>query len=172
MGIGSSVKIAAHPVLQCPEGYDTNRFKKICVLFDQLDKDSNLGVSSDEISEIARLHVNNCIRRLELRKQANIQSHNQRLEEIDAKTKREMERAKNEGARLIEVAKEEHLGDRTELQTKIEWYQSLDESGRAGAFMKAVVPASQEHIDFWTFFEYMKTRTDDIDNIPQTTQHE
>ena len=35
-----------------PDGYDSEKFKKICNLFDKLDKDSNLGVSSDEIEDI------------------------------------------------------------------------------------------------------------------------
>ena len=43
MGSGSSV-------LKCPKGYDPEKFKKICKLFDKLDADSNMGVSSDELT--------------------------------------------------------------------------------------------------------------------------
>ena len=33
--------------------------------------------------------------------------------------------------------------------------------------MKALMARDQTHIDFWTFFEYMKHRSADIANIEQ-----
>ena len=75
-----------------------------------------------------------------------------------AKIKQESE-AKRQNEQRIHDASIQRLGN------KIAWYESLDESGKADAFMKAVSPGGGEHLDFWTFFEYMKTRTDDIKNI-------
>ena len=51
------------------------------------------------------------------------------------------------------------------LDQRIEWYGSLDKDGKADAFMRVVSGKDSEHLDFWSFFEYMKTRTDDINNI-------
>tara|TARA_B110000211_G_C13669926_1_gene374079 strand:+ start:223 stop:528 length:306 start_codon:yes stop_codon:yes gene_type:complete len=42
-------------ILTCPKDFDKQKFKKICI--DKLDKDSNFGVTSDEIEDIAALHV-------------------------------------------------------------------------------------------------------------------
>lgn len=72
-------------------------------------------------------------------------------------------RQESESKRQIE--KRIHDTAVQQLQNKISWYESLDESGKADAFMKAMSPEGGEHMDFWSFFEYMKTRTDDIQNI-------
>ena len=161
--------MGGHPskveILKCPDGYDKKKFKKICTLFDKLDKDSNLGVSSDEIGDIAAHHVENCIRHTEQQiiakgkalKVARIQIT---LDENNAiaKIKQEFDmRRKQE--ELIHVAAIQSLDNRKTS------YEGLDAAGKANAFMKAVMPKGEEHMDFWSFFEYMKTRTDDINNI-------
>lgn len=153
------------PILKCPKDFDAKKFKKITQLFDKLDKDSNFGVSSDEIEDIAKLHVENSIRRMSKMiesKALSLKVANNAIliDETSAiaKIKQESE-AKRQNEKRIHDAALRRLGN------KIEWYESLDESGKADAFMKAVSPGGGEHLDFWTFFEYMKTRTDDIKNI-------
>lgn len=151
-------------ILKCPDGYDKKKFKKICILFDKLDKDSNLGVSSDEIEDIAAHHVVNCIRNIEQQ----IIAKNKALEVAKvqiildernavAKVKQEFDmRRKQE--ELIHAAAVQSLDNRKTS------YEGLDAAGKANAFMKAVMPKGEEHMDFWSFFEYMKTRTNDIKN--------
>lgn len=153
------------PILQCPKGYDPKKFKKITCLFDKLDKDSNLGVSSDEIEDIARLHVENSTARLKgmITAKGRCLTVNNNAIQIDeisaiAKIRQESESKRQNEKRIHDTAVQR-------LQNKISWYESLDESGKADAFMKAVSPEGGEHMDFWSFFEYMKTRTDDIQNI-------
>ena len=53
--------------------------------------------------------------------------------------------------------------DIQKVQRTLDTYDSLDDAGKSDTFMRVVGKGS--HIDFWTFFEYMKTRTDDIKNI-------
>ena len=158
MGSGSSV-------LKCPKGYDPEKFKKICKLFDKLDADSNMGVSSDELTSIAALHVMNCIMLLNRRLEAEDQSIERALKEIDAKCQEDINRIKYE----TEVAKQGALRQSKSIKAaitqKIDMYTGLDEDARENVFMKVLMPKDSEHIDFWTFFEYMKTRTEDIDNI-------
>jgi hypothetical protein len=152
-------------ILKCPKDFDPHKFKKITQLFDKLDRDSNFGVSSDEIEDIAKLHVENSIKRmthmfeskalsLKVANNAIMIDENSAI----AKIKQESE-AKRQNEQRIHDAALQRLGN------KIAWYKSLDESGKADAFMKAVSPGGGEHLDFWTFFEYMKTRTDDIKKI-------
>ena len=161
MGSGTS-KVG---ILKCPPGFDAKKFKKITQLFDKLDKDSNFGVSSDEIEDIARLHVENAIKRMTntIESKARSLKVNKNAIMIDevaaiAKIKQESEAKRQNEQRIYDAAIKR-------IENKIEWYESLDESGKADAFMKAVSPGGGEHLDFWTFFEYMKTRTDDIKNI-------
>lgn len=153
------------PVLKCPDNYDKQKFKKICTLFDKLDKDSNLGVSSDEIEQIAELHVSNCIDRMEgqmIAKQKAFEVTNTQiaLDENNAKQKLQqqfdMRRQQEKLAHSVAIRS---------LEQRVDAYKQLDKDGKANAFMKAVMPKGEEHMDFWSFFEYMKTRTEDIDNI-------
>ena len=153
------------PILKCPPGFDAKKFKKITQLFDKLDKDSNFGVSSDEIEDIANLHVKNAIQRMAntIESKARSLKVNKNAIMIDevaaiAKIKQESEAKRQNEQRIYDAAIKR-------IENKIEWYESLDESGKADAFMKAVSPGGGEHLDFWTFFEYMKTKTDDIKNI-------
>ena len=153
------------PVLECPKKFDKKKFKKICTLFDKLDKDSNFGVSTNEIEDIAKLHVENSIQRMAKMidsKALSLKVANNAImideKSAIAKIKQESE-ARRQNEQRIHDAAIQRLGN------KITWYESLDESGKADAFMKAVSPGGGEHLDFWTFFEYMKTRTDDIKNI-------
>lgn len=155
------------PVLQCPKDYDTDNFKKICTLFDKLDKDSNLGVSSDELTQIAELHVKNCQAQLEKRLEAEKESVARQIEEIEEKCVQDIQTIRFEAATAKQSAKQQSRNAQANIESKITKYGELDEDGRENAFMKVLMPRDESHIDFWTFFEYMKTRTTDIENIEE-----
>ena len=155
----------ASSVLKCPKGYDPEKFKKICKLFDKLDADSNMGVSSDELTSIAALHVKNCITTLTRRLEAEDQSIQRTLTEIDAKCQEDIDRIKYEADVAKQNALRQSKSIKMAIQQKVDMYEALDEDARENVFMKVLMPKDSEHIDFWTFFEYMKTRTEDIDNI-------
>ncbi len=162
MGSGASKK---NPILECPKNYNSEKFKKICILFDKLDKDANFGVSSDELTDIARLHVENCQQKLEKRLTTKKSQHQHNLQEID-----EDGIQKIAGIRLATETRkqsttQQHDMKQKSIQSKIDWYKSLDEDGKENAFMKVLKPKDSKHIDFWTFFEYMKSRTEDISNV-------
>ena len=158
MGSGSSV-------LKCPKGYDPEKFKKICKLFDKLDADSNMGVSSDELTSIADLHVKNCIMLLNRRLDAEDQSVERAVRGIEAKCQEDIDRIKYEADVAKQSAVRQSKCIKSAIQQKVDMYKGLDEDARENVFMKVLMPKDSEHIDFWTFFEYMKSRTDDIDNI-------
>ena len=161
--------MGGHPskveILKCPDGYDKKKFKKICILFDKLDKDSNLGVSSDEIENIAAHHVDNCIRRMEQQiiaknkalKVAKVQIILDERNAI-AKIKQEFDMCRQQEQLACDAAIQS-------LENRKAAYEGLDANDKADAFMKAVMSSGESHMDFWSFFEYMKTRTDDIGNI-------
>lgn len=162
MGSGSSV-------LKCPKGYDAEKFKKICKLFDKLDQDSNMGVSSDELTCIADLHVKNCINKLDRRIEAEADGLKRIIEEIEAKAKEDIERVKHDAEVAKQSATRQSVCVKAAMKKKREMYKGLDEDARENVFMKVLMPKDSKHIDFWTFFDYMKTRTDDIKNIRDST---
>ena len=164
MGSGAS---KTHPVLQCPKGYDADSFKKICKLFDELDSDSNFGVSSDELTSIAKLHVENCQTTLKKRIEAKTKQLEFDLNDLDEDTKQRIAEIQATSDRKKDHLKKVHASWLQRIKGKIDWYANLDEDGREQAFMKVLKPRDSQHVDFWTFFEYMKNRTGDIKNIKE-----
>jgi len=165
MGSGRSKPNVA--VLQCPKDYDSKKFKKICALFDKLDKDSNLGVSSDELTKIAVLHVKNCQAQLQKRLDAEKDSIERQIQEIEDKCTQDLETVRSEAATAKQSARQQSRNAQANIGSKISKYGELDEDGRENAFMKVLISRDESHIDFWTFFEYMKSRADDIENIEE-----
>lgn len=166
MGLCASSKVKPTvPVLQCPDGYDRQKFKQILRLFDRLDSDGDLGVCLEELSDIAELHVKNRIRKLGGQKE-----HEEKQKAF------EMQRvADNEIARIEDV-KEDVFAKRqaaerayaravARLDAETARLQNLNDAGKSAEFQKVLQPKGEGAIDFWTFFDYMRTRTDDIKNI-------
>lgn len=140
MGCASSKKIAP---LTCPEGYDKTKFSQIMRLFDRLDRDGDFGVAKQELADIARLHVENRVRLVGEKKEAVNTAYKMTMERVRADGDAEMRRLDDEAARL----------------------RALNSSGQCDEFMNALKIDGGDKVDFWTFFDYMKTRTGDIKNI-------
>jgi hypothetical protein len=155
------------------------------VLFDKLDQDSNFGVSSDELSGIARLHVENCIRHLSGKIEAESSALARRLVDIAQTEAREVRRAQHAAKQEKAEAMGLHAEDVEVLHNKIKGYKELDAAGKQKAFMQVLLGSGdsgvfgnrshgnrsqkRRHIDFWTFFRYMESRVDDIANLPAET---
>ena len=164
--MGSDQSRKAH-LLQCPDDYDKDKFQKICSLFDKLDKDANLGVSSEELTNIAELHIKNCQVQLQKRLQAEKDSLERQLIGIEEKCTQGIEHIRRQAAAEKESTRQQSKYAQANTQSKIDKYATLDKDARENTFMKALMARDQTHIDFWTFFEYMKHRSADIANIEQ-----
>ena len=154
---------ASSSILKCPKGYDKEKFKQICALFDKLDQDSNMGVSSDEMTQIAALHVKNCQTRLQARVQAMTHNKVRSLEDLAHQHLHELKALQLKHQGEIQELSNRFDHDIQQTQRTLDTYASLDDAGKSDTFMRVVGKGT--HIDFWTFFEYMKTRTGDIKNI-------
>ena len=143
MGSGAS---KTNPILVCPKDYDAKKFKKICILFDKLDKDANFGVSSDELTDIARLHVENCQRKLEKRLTTNESQHQRNLQEIEEGSIQKIAGIRFATETHKQSATQQHGMKQKSIQSKIDWYKSLDEDGKENAFMKVLKPKDSKHI--------------------------
>lgn len=165
--MGSGISTTNVPILECPQGFDPKKFEKICVLFDKLDKDSNLGVTSDELTKIATLHVHNCQTQLTKRLEAEKKALERHLIEIEEKCLQDIDCIRRKAVAAKQSARQQSRFTQANMESKIAKYKELDEDARENVFMKVLMPRDESHIDFWTFFEYMKTRTDDIENIEE-----
>lgn len=153
MGSGVFRSSSSPAILKCPDGFDAEKFRKICVLFDRLDACYRLGMTCNELTKIAELHVANRKRELRRRLESERAELERALTQIRVNSKKEAERAERE-SEYVSCA----------IRRKIEMYESLDEEGRERVFMRCL-KRDQGDVDFWTFFEYMKTRTEDIGNV-------
>jgi len=171
MGGGASKKQKKqeqnHAVLKCPANFDPAKFQHICSLFDKLDQDANFGVSSDECRGIANLHVENRKKKLGTRREKLKGDLAKKLAEIAGKSSRDIRRVTMEATYAAEIEKEKHEREMVMLDQRATEMKSWDDDEKCFEFMKVLVPTNATHIDFWCFFEYMKSRTKDIENIPK-----
>lgn len=164
MGLCKS-KSSRVDILTCPPDYDSQKFKTICQLFDRLDKDSNMGVCREELSDVAKLHVTNRVRFIRERQTHQTKQKAYQIQQTEEDGQQKISDLK---ARVVSQKNtiEQKFQRALTLNTKkITWLESLDEAGKTEEFLKVLKTKDGQHIDFWSFFEYMKNKTQDIKNI-------
>ena len=84
--------------------------------------------------------------------------------EIDEKA--QLEIAKINARAIIDIQHAERISNEKikDIETKIAELDNMDKEAKTEKFKKAITDKTG-HIQFWSFFEYMKTRTADIPNI-------
>lgn len=157
MGSGSSQ-------LKCPDDYDKEKFEKIMKLYDKLDSNGDHVVETDELNKIADLHVRNKIRKLK----ENIDNINSETETKNKTLENDISFKIAELNTQLIIKQTRNLAEKDDLisftNSEIDKLQSMPPEKKSKKFMEAVT-TKNGHIDFWKFFEYMKSRTQDIDNI-------
>ena len=139
--MGSSVSTK----LTCPKDYDNNKFNMILKLYDRLDSNGDQVIETLELKDIAKLHINN--RKTEINK----------LKEKEVKDyEYNLNQEKN-----IEKINNSHICRDVSLINQFNKLENMDEATQCQTFLN-VVSNDGKHIEFWKFFDYMKTRTNDI----------
>ena len=97
------------------------------------------------------------------------------LASIATAEKNELVRVQKKYKTSAELVHDKYTTQKNRLQGNITYYKSMDVDERNNAFMSQCLPSCEQsrdglseddrHIDFWNFYEYMKTRTNDIENI-------
>ena len=158
MGSSASTKLV------CPKDYDNEKFKTILELFDKLDKNGDRVVESNELKEIANLHVKNRIRLLNESKNTSTENLKLKIADLESKKLQTIAKINREIAMEKRKVNSEHTQFMQNTVAKIQSYEKLDEKEKAEKFL-GVVSDKNNHIEFWKFFDYMKNKTDDIQNI-------
>lgn len=138
--------------LKCPEGYDTEKFKKICILFDRLDNNGDLQIELPELRCIAELHTKNNIIKLERRKKEQKKDLEVLLDELNKvyiKNKQKLEKDYN-----CEFSK---------INLEIEKLNRLTEKEKCVLFKNKITDGGVFTFD--KFFHYVKNKTSDFKNI-------
>jgi len=158
MGSSASIK------LKCPKDYDKDNFAMILKLYDHLDSNGDQVIETAELKDIASLHINNNITEISNLKIKENEDYKYKLGQTKLKYEKDKVELKllNEG-NIEKINNSKKIKDEC-IVTKIKYLNNLTEEQKCLTFLK-VVSCDGKHIDFWKFFEYMKTRTRDIKNI-------
>ena len=155
---------SASSQLKCPKDYDEEKFNKILKLYDRLDSNGDHSVDMEELSSIANLHVKNQLRKLEGMKQPLSDRTDQKIKLLDQQLLMDIERLKNNCENSKKIIIQNKNSQLSKIDDEIAELNGLSKDDKSKKIKKAITDKNG-NIMFWPFFEYMKTRTNDIPNI-------
>ena len=169
MGLCTSKVKPTVPLLQCPEGCDPQKFRQILRLFDRLDGNGDLGVCLEELSDIAELHVQNRIQKLGEQKEHEQNQKTFAMQHLVNDEAARIEDVKEDVLAKCRVVEREYSRAVACLEAEMARLRKLNDTGKSAEFQTVLQSkkggGGGDTIDFWTFFDYMRTRTDDIKRI-------
>tara|TARA_B110000879_G_C11176853_1_gene516413 strand:+ start:1092 stop:1571 length:480 start_codon:yes stop_codon:yes gene_type:complete len=157
MGSGSSQ-------LKCPKDYDYEKFNKILKLYDRIDSNGDHSVDMEELVTIANLHVKNQLNRLENMRQPISDNIDQNLNILEQQKNLDIEKLNNQFENKKKSLLQEKASKIENLENDIKQLGDISDEKKAVKFKKAITDKNG-NISFWPFFNYMKTKTEDIPNI-------
>ena len=155
---------SASSQLKCPKDYDEDKFQKILKLYDRLDSNGDHSVDVEELKNIANLHVKNELTKLENMKQPLSDKIDQQINILQQQLKLDIEKLNNNFENTKKSLQQNKSNQIVKIDDEIKQLNELSEDDKSKKFKKAITDKNG-NILFWPFFEYMKTRTNDIPNI-------
>ena len=168
MGSGVSSCQVKSGEIKCPKNYDKTKFQKILALYDRLDQNGNMAIEQEEFYVLANHHMKNkreLIVKEQMTNNTNIKSKILMLNLKYENDKKELEKTHNEEVKKL---KEKEKTDDIEYTKRLTNIDLLTKEQKYEIFKERFTD-KESKINFNMFFEYMKTRTDDIQNINWVT---
>ena len=150
--------------LKCPDDFDQNKFQKILSLYDRLDSNGDHSVDMDELKNIANLHVKNQLNMLENMKQPLSAKTEQDIYILEQQLQLDIKKLNNNFENNKKEILLNKLNQLEKIDDEIKQLNELSDENKTEKFRKAITN-KDGNISFWPFFQYMKTRTNDIPNI-------
>lgn len=150
--------------MKCPKDYDEDKFQKILNLYDRLDSNGDHSVDMEELTNIAKLHVKNQLTKLENMKKPLSDKIDQDIKILEQQLKIDIAKINNDFNNKKEELLQNKSNQIIKLDDEIKQLNELSDENKAKKLKKAITDKNG-NILFWPFFEYMKTRTNDIPNI-------
>ena len=150
--------------LKCPKDYDQDKFLKILKLYDHLDSNGDQVIETLELKDISKLHIKNKQTEISNLRKIEEQNYNYKLEQVRLKNEKETADLVLNYKRDIEKINNSHIINDVTLANKIKDLKEMEEKKQCEMFLD-IVSKDGKHIEFWKFFDYMKSRTEDIKNI-------
>jgi|TARA_B110000467_G_C18147202_1_gene382123 cell fate (sporulation/competence/biofilm development) regulator YlbF (YheA/YmcA/DUF963 family) len=162
--MGGYPSVAYSQPLVCPSDCDQQTWQQILTLYDRLDANGDHAIENKELQTIAKLHIDNEIRRISRKVEEAEAQHKRNLTFIRASNAQEMARLRVQLTTKINRAEEDFNARKSKLEEHTDFLKNMEEEDKAKKFKEAV-SGHKKVIDFWDFYNYMKCRVDDIPNI-------
>lgn len=164
MGSGASNLRAPIKPLQCPENYDEDDFAKILRLYNRLDVDGNMVVEQDELGQLAAHHVNNKQRTLQIKLNKNEALRKQALLQLKVELEQNKKNLETRYEEKIKLETTLSENNKKLITKEINELKRLTNKQKKEMLLLRITDSNND-IKFWKFFDYMKSRVVDIDNI-------
>jgi hypothetical protein len=166
--MGGGISSCSTGEIKCPKNYDKEKFQKILMLYDKLDTNGNMVMEQEEFYVLANHHIKNK-KELILREKAkntnDIQRNILMLNLKHEEEKKQMIKLYNS---TIETLKQKVKTDDMDYNKRLTNIDLLTKEEKYEIFKERFTD-NEDKINFTKFFEYMRTRSDDIQNINWVT---
>jgi len=163
--MGASGSVMKSSKLLKPDDCPQDNWKNILQLFDRLDSDGTQSIEASELmGHIAVLHVNNNIKRLGDNQRTFFTNLEFEKKSIVSNLEINIQKLRKEAGDSISYmdASQKEQAASTEASIKLLNNMTLKEKGDK---IQKIICGKKTSIEFWDFYNYMKTRTSDIPNI-------
>jgi len=168
MGSGISSCSTNTSEIKCPKNYDKEKFQKILMLYDKLDTNGNMVMEREEFYVLANHHIKNqkeLILKEKIKNNNDLQRNILMLSLKHEEDKKCMIKLYNS---TIETLKQKEKVDDMDYNKRLGNIDLLTKEEKYEIFKERFTD-DDDKINFMKFFEYMKTRSDDIQNINWVT---
>ena len=162
--MGSGVSSELRP----PKNYDKKNFQKILSLYDKLDSNGNMVIEQEELYILANHHIKNKKLLIQQEKMKNDTEIKSKILALNLKYENDKKELENNHKSQIEKLKQKEKDDDAEYVKRLANIDLLTKEQKYDIF-KSRFTDKKNNINFNMFFEYMKNKTDDIQNINWVT---
>jgi|MEHZ01.4.fsa_nt_MEHZ011253832.1_2 hypothetical protein len=168
MGSGISSCSPNNGEIKCPKNYDKEKFQKILMLYDKLDTNGNMVMEQEEFYVLANHHIKNKKELILQEKSKNTNDIQRNILMLNLKHEEEKKQMIKLYNSTIETLKQKIKTDDMDYNKRLTNIDLLTKEEKYEIFKERFTD-NEDKINFTKFFEYMRTRSDDIQNINWVT---
>lgn len=166
--MGSGITKHNHDdIFECPENYDERDFQKLVNIFNIIKKENLLIVEKNEISKMARLNIRRKKDKLVTKKVLITNTKKQKLLKLNVELQKAQKQLIQQHIQALSDLNGVANKELRSINYKINELDSLTENEKQDIFLKKI-SNRQHQPDFKLFFNFMKDKLSDMDNIVWT----
>ena len=166
--MGSGISSCSPGEIKCPKNYDKEKFQKILMLYDKLDTNGNMVMEQEEFYVLANHHIKNKKELILQEKSKNTNDIQRNILMLNLKHEEEKKQMIKLYNSTIETLKQKVKTDDMDYNKRLTNIDLLTKEEKYEIFKERFTD-NEDKINFTKFFEYMRTRSDDIQNINWVT---